>query len=117
MGMFDSIICEYPLPDPEVQKELFQTKDLDSCMDTYTITKAGRLIHHFKEFEATPKEERPQDSFWPSIRVKAGSERYIDKNYHGWLNFYAALNHKWCEYNAKFTDGTLVELEKVARGF
>ena len=40
MGMFDTIVCERPLPDacPECE---FQTKSLACAMDTYRLTAAG----------------------------------------------------------------------------
>lgn len=44
MGMFDSVRCEYPLPDPSRQGIEFQTKSLLLMMDHYTITSDGRLV-------------------------------------------------------------------------
>lgn len=46
MGMFDTIRCEYLLPDPEHNALDFQTKSLDSCLNVYTITRDGRLLRH-----------------------------------------------------------------------
>lgn len=45
MGMFDHVICKYPLPGdiPEWAKTNFQTKDLDCVLDTIEITEDGRL--------------------------------------------------------------------------
>lgn len=59
------------------------------------------------------------------LRVKAGSERQIDTNHHGWLELYGGrrggelllidpesgqdllnpVRGEWFEYRAKFTDG------------
>lgn len=67
------------------------------------------------------------------LRVRAGSEREIDINYHGWLQFYGdyrsgevlpidpntgqdllhSARGEWFEYRAKFTDGRIVELCRV----
>ena len=44
MGFFDTIRCEYPLPDPRHQDREFQTTDLDPLMYAYTITLEGRLV-------------------------------------------------------------------------
>lgn len=46
MGMFDEIICEYPLPEglQKYQHEIFQTKELGNWLDLYKITKDGFLI-------------------------------------------------------------------------
>jgi len=42
--MFDEVRCQYPLPNPAHQGLLFQTKDLESMMDEYVITRRGRLV-------------------------------------------------------------------------
>jgi hypothetical protein len=46
MGLFDTVHCEYPLPDPRLQHLEFQTKDLECLLETYTITADGRLVRH-----------------------------------------------------------------------
>ena len=46
MGLFDTIRCDYPLPDPRLQDVEFQTKSLDCAMQRYTITADGRLLRH-----------------------------------------------------------------------
>ena len=47
MGMFDDIVCKYPLPFPEDTKGYipngFQTKDLDCGLDSYEIREDGTL--------------------------------------------------------------------------
>ncbi len=57
MGMFDEIRCEYPLPDSIVQDHVFQTKSLERVMDSYAITRDGRLILHEVRYEQVPEEE------------------------------------------------------------
>lgn len=85
MGMFDWVLI-----DPEIKlpgypqggvKTGFQTKDLDNLCDAICITDEGRL------FRGT-----------------------LDLNYHGLFNFYRDLDKVWYEYEAKFTDGNLVEI-------
>lgn len=56
MGMYDTIICEYPLPMPSDPKGYcgskdFQTKDLDLALDLYEIDKNGRLFLQRSEGE------------------------------------------------------------------
>ena len=46
MGLFDTIECDYPLPNPRHQDLEFQTKDLDCLLDRYSITRDGRLLKH-----------------------------------------------------------------------
>lgn len=46
MGMFDYIMCEYPLPGQDgnlANTLMFQTKDLDCFMKQYSITVDGRI--------------------------------------------------------------------------
>ena len=63
MDIFDTVTCDYPLPDPRHQDLEFQTKDLEKAMGHYTITKDGRLIRHARPsfFVAAPV----SDVEWP----------------------------------------------------
>lgn len=87
MGMFDDITCERPLPGPtQPPYKSFQTKDFDCLMDHYTITGDGTL-------------------------TKDG----VPVPFHGMVNFYTFTpEHMWFEYNAKFTDGKLIEIQPVS---
>jgi len=63
MSIFDSLTCDYPLPDPHHQDLEFVTRDLEKVMGRYTITRDGRLIRH-----ARPSLFGPQpvsDVEWP----------------------------------------------------
>ena len=44
MGLFDTVRCEYLLPEVRHQGLEFQTKVLEYAMDHYTIPRDGRLI-------------------------------------------------------------------------
>jgi hypothetical protein len=46
MGLFDTIKCEYPLPNKLHQDLEFQTKDLECLLERYMITFDGRLVRH-----------------------------------------------------------------------
>ncbi len=46
MGMFDTIRCAYPLPDPADQGGEFRTKSLDCLLDEYRITTDGLLLRN-----------------------------------------------------------------------
>lgn len=82
MGMFDTIRCEYPLPDACTATE-FQTKSLDCILETYCLTASGRLLDAHNR----------------------------DTSMHGVLRMYTSdsAGH-WWEYEAKFTDGQLQHL-------
>lgn len=43
MGMFDYVRCSYKLDDRVGPQDVFQTKDLDCCMDTYWVDPAGNI--------------------------------------------------------------------------
>jgi len=60
MGLFDYVICDYPLPDSYKGSIKFTTKDLNSFMNTFTITESGQLLEHKFHFEEVPEEERPK---------------------------------------------------------
>ena len=63
MGLFDTIHCKYPLPDPRLQAEEFQTKDLECGMESYTITADGRLVRHARRSGGNAALDR--DVEWP----------------------------------------------------
>lgn len=46
MGMFDEIVCYYPLPNKEDEGHILQTKSLDSALNIYTIERDGSLRLH-----------------------------------------------------------------------
>ena len=43
MGMFDIVVFDMESPGLPLRGRRFQTKNLDCCLDVYTVTKAGRL--------------------------------------------------------------------------
>jgi hypothetical protein len=55
MGMFDDVVCKYPLPLPEDPKgycnDKYQTKDFDNAMDVYEIREDGTLWLRCAEYE------------------------------------------------------------------
>jgi hypothetical protein len=128
MGMFDEIRCEYPLPDSEVQEELFQTKSFENLMDHYTITQDGRLIKHEVKWEPVPEEERPYYGTpeWdkhPFLQL-AGSIKEVPVGdveipYHGDIRFYTSKETKepgkreWYEYRARFTEGKVQWIKRM----
>ena len=112
MGMFDYVDCKAPLPDGKpTPPDLFQTKDFElPYMELYTITGEGRLVHHHVEYESVKDDTRPLGWY-----LKPKSERDIDLNFHGTLNFYDynLKTDESREFNAKFTAGNLVEILSV----
>lgn len=63
MGLFDTVRCDYPLPDPRLQDAEFQTKDLDPALEHYTITVDGRLVRQARRLSGRAAVDR--DVEWP----------------------------------------------------
>ena len=126
MGMFDDLLVEVDLPDGYTGKA-FQTKDLDCTLSTYKITSDGKLVREVIDYETVPDDERPPeppaDAHWlDKIRWLHTDKRETGRHWdviehHGYIFFY---NYEkidgemvWHEYRAKFTDGQLVNIEKI----
>jgi hypothetical protein len=91
MGMFDTVYCEYPLPDVRHQDLEFQTKNLDCALFTFTITRDGRLV-------------RRASSGWGRESPDSDVEWLL----HGDIRFYTSVKTEepsWIEYIARFTHG------------
>jgi hypothetical protein len=113
MGMFDEVICEYPLPDDlDFEDHPFQTKDLNCNLDQYTLTHEGKLV----------LSRICGDHFDPGCGIRTGNE--IDVNYTGTITIYTYLDSEiqiasigyhgkpaWYEYNVTLVDGYLVKIE------
>ncbi len=96
MSLYDSIQCDYPLPDPEFQHEDFQTKDLDCLLGRYLITAQGRLWRL-----------RRIDPFATDTLSLGNTEKMEDVNFHGDFSFYANTAKGWLKYRVRFTHGTV----------
>lgn len=91
MGMFDTIFVKKKLPLTKELKALnvkwdeepFQTKDLENLLDTYEITKAGKLRHLWQQ-----REWRDDDSAFLKGYLDVVKEEWRDVDFHGTVNFY-----------------------------
>ena len=121
MGMFDTITCEMPLPEPKPPDGLWwQTKDFECEMARYTITEDGRLIYHSFHYESTPQEKLPYPDAEPgSFKSICGiltvvSDGDVEMPHHGDVRFYSSDDHGgWWEYLARFTEGRCVRIDLV----
>lgn len=127
MGMFSYIKCKKELPLNDEIKTLnvkwedveFQTKDLDNCLDNYTITENGELLEDVVEREYTyyTEEEKKKLKGWHFIKDEKIIKEYSkDVNYHGTIRFYELfdLNEEediWVEFDAHFVYGKLDKIE------
>lgn len=117
MGMFDYVRCDVPLPDNWKPDEL-QTKDFDCEMVTHIISADGRLLLDRGYYEDVPLAERPypdaEPDDWRSLcGILRRVQKYEDANFHGLVNFYGGDQGDWHHYNAKFTNGQLIEITKL----
>jgi hypothetical protein len=130
MGLFDYILVQFPLPETApnwIDKDTeWQTKDTDAqFLETYIITKEGRLIHQTVEYESVPEEERPYygkpewekssfAKFCGIIRsVPTGD---VDTNFHGDLHIGATSREKpYRFYDAvvRFNNGQLQYIKEI----
>jgi len=107
MGMFDTIICKYPLPgtQPELIKD-FQTKSLDCTLDYYQITEDGNLI-------------RTSDSEYEKGNIDhfTGTINFYNSNIcsAGWGCKFTANGEDYesVEYVATFVDGFVTSITQV----
>jgi hypothetical protein len=84
--MFDTLTCDYPLPDREAQTLEFQTKSLACTLDRYVITSSGRLMQgRWRDGGFVP------DHAWP---------------FHGDIRIFGSLpGGRDVEYVVRFTHG------------
>ncbi len=124
MGMYDTLFIHadmLPVSDEEKIKIGdaidWQTKDLECIMTEVYITDDGEVKISCWEYETVPKEERPHPEE-DGILGLCGSVRRINEHletlpYHGYINFYSDVKGEWYEFIAKFTDGKLVNIERI----
>jgi hypothetical protein len=130
MGMFDKVLVYCPLPKTApswiTNAILWQTKDTPAQMlETYVITKEGRLIHRTVKYETVPEEERPYygKPEWEKSSVArfCGMVRSVpmgdvDTNFHGDLHIGAMSNSQPYEFYScvcRFSNGQLDYIEDV----
>ena len=120
MGLFDNIDCDREMPDGFRSKRGYQTKDLGQGMEVYRI-RDDRLELSVRDYEP---DGPPQPHFLLKGEtyqpLKMVRERWVDQHHHGTIRFYdsegdpRAADYVWHEYEARFTDGRLVEIVVMA---
>jgi len=122
MGMFDNIICRYPLPLSDKLKAIntdwaradFQTKDLDCSLSMYYINESGEIEEEVieREYIPYPEGEEPDCAWcvWKEVKI---TNRYLKPvDFHGKISFYTSLSYDetqdvWVEFDAYFIYGKL----------
>lgn len=116
MGLYDEVTIEYPLPADylEWQERIFQTKSLGNALDSYTITKDGRLVYHKATWEMTAKEERDEHNM-PMFKVVSYEDIELS-DFHGDIELHDYADGYFVELVARFTHGQLESIQTHAAG-
>ena len=123
MGMFDDIVCKYPLPFPEDTKgyiaESFQTKDLDCGLDSYEIREDGTLWLRECErahIDGDPNGKTFSEKFgiiketkvwWTHVKTTRTIRMYDYQNNDGGVYDY------WVEFEIVFIDGVIDKIKLI----
>jgi len=123
MGMFDDIVCKYPLPLPEDTKgyiaESFQTKDLDCGLDSYEIREDGTLWLRECEREHIAGDPNGKTFFekfgivkeikhwWTHVKTTRTIRMYDYQNNDGGVYDY------WVEFEVVFIDGVIDKIKLI----
>lgn len=120
--MYDTIICEYPLPVPSDPKGYcgskdFQTKDLDSALDLYEIDKNGQLFLQRSEGEWV-EGDKNATTFSGKMGYFKTTKRWKEElALTATINFYDYQHSQntnydyFIEYKAVFIDGKISSVE------
>lgn len=141
--MFDTIFVKKKLPltkelkalNVKWEEEGFQTKDLDNLLDTYEITKSGKLRHLWQR-----REWKDDDSAFLKGYYDVVEEEWRELNHHGTITFYTSHctniakhwdvlgdedqlsfddielivgDDWWIEFEATFTKGRLEDIRLI----
>ncbi len=114
MGMFDNVICEYPIDAPGGMN--WQTHDTPSQFcDSYKIDADGHLWREDYDIEdrSDPNAE--------GIMALAGCMTPVNKrwvrveSFRGEIRFYGTANYEtWWEYSALFDAGKLLNIRRLS---
>lgn len=102
---------ELPEFDGDHSKITWQTKDLGHMMAHFEIRADGRLYMAGRTYETS---ETNEDEFRP-FDIEKVDEKWTDIGYHGIFRFYKSFDDEWVEFEAKFTDGELVQITRQSR--
>jgi len=116
MGMYDDIVCKYPLPLPEDTKGFhpcgFQTKDLENALDCYEIREDGTLWLRECEREYTdgdPKGKtwaekigivKETKVWWTPVKLTKTINMYTYQHGEGEYDY-------WVEFVVEFVEGVI----------
>ena len=112
MGLFNYVRCRYPLPDPEAQELVFQTKSmLDRSMATYEVTPDGMLVRRSAPQEV---DDETESALAPSP-LQFVSDKPLPIR--GELEIHTSAEQpdgqlRWYSYLLWFRDGCVSDLQR-----
>lgn len=126
MGLYDIVELsderELPGFDGDPSNVEWQTKTFRPCTRTkFRITAEGELLEENWHYETRPQEARPStdgdsdaerrlhEAFGVRERVH---DCWQQRQYHGIFEFHASVDDSLLRYEAKFTDGQLMEIRR-----
>jgi hypothetical protein len=119
MGVYDSIICKYPLEIEGANDLVYQTKSMDwPQLELYEIREDGTLWHEDYDVEDRSDPNATKGSF-ESVR---GMKTHVNKrwrqmkDYIGEIRFHTFPNKNdtgWLEYSAYFVKGRLNQINVI----
>lgn len=118
MGMFDYVVCEYPIDLEKHSERLFQTKDTsDQCLTTYKITKEGELLIEKYDLEF-PNRDNFELSPLERLASKKVNETWTKVNFTGEIRFYDVDEDEngfvFQEFSAQFLKGELQSIRRLS---
>ena len=122
--MYDTIICEYPLPMPDDPKGYtgshdFQTKDLDLALSSYDIDENGQLFIHRYEGEWIEGNKNSESLFERMSHFKTTKRWLEELNITTTIVFYDYQHSQntdydyFIEYEAVFIDGKMTSIKLI----
>ena len=116
MGMYDDIVCKYPLPLPEDTKgyvqDRFQTKDLENLLNLYEIRDDGTLWLYESEHVCTDVDV----DGWPIVVEKNKRWTFVKTTRSISMYDYQRSNGNYdysIEFEVIFIDGVIDEIKLI----
>lgn len=121
MGLYDYLkisASNLPLSNKERQiindDTIWQTKDFDCILTTVEITNEGKVRYLDVEYDWDDSVKRNLYLLTGQLGGMVEKEKkWIDILYHGFIMFGNTINDSRYRFKAKFTDGILVNIERV----
>lgn len=116
MGVYDNVTIEYELPEPNLPKEGWQTKDLDCAMLSFVLSKEGRLFERVRGLKLVNDQIE-----------ETGEWKLADRNHEGVFHVYLVTEDMkdgvprpsemwvWHEFEIVMIDGVVIRVRNVEK--